>query len=488
MATTMFPSSAMGLPSTLKYDLPPSMSDSARSYSVNVAPDGITSVAGGAATTTAFVANSTGQFGNFTAQNVSFTIPSGMSDSVFLDPVSTTLSFSLNYQVTTASSAATGGSINLIGSGASWFDALVLYSNNTPIETINQYGLLQNFMLQNTVNQSERNGGISIAMGADSNSANGQEIAHGTIATYKYTFCIPLLSVIGVNSDKMFPVGSVNNLQLVMTTANLTPLVSYCTAITTQPVFTPFTLNEFQLNMKYVDVGDIAAAQLRQTLQDGKWYMKSTTYTNSAVNIPSGSSGAQQLLLQIRNSSVKSIIHQFGIAQSAACPNQYYDAINPALTSRQVQISGSYFPNRPLNDSQRPAEAYPYLIQSLGGGIAKSLGTVVTVDSYNAVIPSAPTNSDSRLVVPAVGLRAAWTGSDNTNTQISKFPNGAFYGYDLEKSAGILFSGINTRASPPFLNLFLGVASSSAITCQAWGMSDVVLVFDAVSKQVTAFI
>lgn len=488
MASTMFPASAMGLPSTLKYDLPPSMSDTARTYSVNVSPDGITTVTGPAATATAFVANSTGQFGNYSSQNVSFTIPSGMSDSVFLDPVSTTLSFSLTYTVSTATVGATGGSINLIGSGASWFDALVLYSNNTPIETINQYGLLQNYMLQNTVNQSERNGGISIAMGADSNSANGQEIAHGTLGSYKYTFCIPLLSILGVNSDKMFPVGSVNNLQLVMTTANLTPLVSYCTAITTQPVFTPFVLSEFQLNMKYIDVGDIAAAQLRQTLQDGKWYMKSTTYTNSSVGIPSGSSGAQQLLLQIRNSSVKSIIHQFGIAQSAACPNQYYDAINPALTSRQVQVGGNFFPNRPLNDSQRPAEAYPYLIQSLGGGIAKSLGTVATVDSYNAVIPSIPTSSDSRLVVPAAGLRAAWTGSDNTFTQISKYPNAAYYGYDLEKSAGILFSGINTRASPPFLNLFLGAASTSAMICQAWGMSDVVLVFDTVSKQVTAFI
>lgn len=489
MATTMFPQSAMGLPASLKYDLPPSMSDSARSYSVNVAPDGQSTVTGPTPAATSFVANSTGNFGNYTAQNISFTIPSGMSDAVFLDPVNTTLSFTLSYTVSVASVGATGGSINLIGSGASWFDALVLYSNNTPIETINQYGLLQNFMLQNTVNQSERLGGISIAMGADTNSYNGMEIAHtGAGTVYRYNFCIPLLSVIGVNSDKMFPVGSVNNLQLVMTTANIVPLVSYCTAITTQPTFTAFTLGEFQLNMKYIDVGDMAAQQLRQTLQDGKWYMKSTTYTNSSVAIPTASNGAVQLLLQIRNSSVRSVLHQFGIAQGAVCPNHYYDAINPALTSRQLQVGGQFFPNRPINDSARPAEGYTYLIQSLGGGIAKSLGTVATADSYNAVIPSIPTGSDSRLVVPAAGLRPAATGSDNASTQISKFPNSAYYGYDLEKVSSILFSGINTRASPPFLNLVLGVAATSNITCQAWGMSDVVLVFDAVSKQVTAFI
>jgi hypothetical protein len=38
-----FPTSSIGLPQSLKYDLPPSFSDSARAYSVNVAPDGITS-------------------------------------------------------------------------------------------------------------------------------------------------------------------------------------------------------------------------------------------------------------------------------------------------------------------------------------------------------------------------------------------------------------------------------------------------------------
>jgi hypothetical protein len=488
MSTTAFPSSAMGLPASLKYDLPPSMSDSARSYSVNVAPDGQNTVTGPSpVTATAFVANSTGAFGNYTSQNISFTIPSGMSDSVFLDPVSTTLSFTLTYTASVASST-TNGIMALIGSGASWFDALTLYSNNTPIETINQYGMLQNFLLQNTVNLAERYGGISVAMGADSNGANGIDL--GTTATsFRYNFCIPLLSVIGVNSDKLFPVGSVNNLQLIMTTANITPVASYCTAVATQPTFTTgFNLSEFQLNMKYVDVGDMAAQQLRQTLQDGKWYMKSQTYTNSSVNIPSGSIGSQQLLLQIRNTSVKSIIHQFGIVQGATAINGYYDAFNPALTSRQCQVGGQFFPNRPINDCARPAEGYPYLIQALGGGIAKSLGTVVGREMYNAVLPSVPTGSDSTLVVPASGVRAAPAGGDGGSVTLIKYPNSAYYGYDLEKSQGILFGGLNTRASPPFLNLFLAVAAGAATICQAWGISDVVLVFDSVSKQVQAFI
>jgi hypothetical protein len=483
-----FPTSAMGLPAALKYDLPPSMSDSARAYSVNVAPDGITSVAGpvGAISFATTVSQPA-----FTSQNVSFTIPSGMSDSVFMDTASTTLSFTLTYTVGTASSVSgTNNACNLIGSAASFFDALQLYSNNVPIETINQYGLLQNFLLQNTANLSERNGGISIAMGADTNSATGIELATASTGTFRYSFCIPLLSVIGYNTDKFFPIGSVNNLQLIMTTAALSPIVAYAPTVTTNVTLsTGPTLSEFRLNMKYIDVGDVAAAMLRQTLQDGKWFIKSSTYTNSAVNIPSGSQGAQQVLLQIRNSSVRSVFHQFGIAAGNVSPNGAYDAVNIGQNLRQLQIGGAFFPNYPINDSQRPAEGYPYLIQALGGSIPKSFGTVVTREMYNSVAgASVPSGSDNTLVLPATVSRAAPTGSDGGGVSVIKYPSGAYYGYDLEKSAGILFQGVNTRAQPPFLNLNLAGATSAAVTCQAWGLSDVVLVIDHESKQCTAFI
>lgn len=483
-----FPSSAMGLPSALKYDLPPSMSDTARSYSVNVSPDGITQVSG-AVGNISFTANTVNQ-AQFSSQVVSFTIPSGMSDAVFMDCMNTTVSFTLTYTVGTASSV-TGGVCKLLSSASSFIDGLTLYSNNQPLETVNQYGLLSNFLLQNTVNYAERYGGIGICMGTDSNSATGIDLAHATAGSYRYNFCVPLISLIGLNTEKYFPVGSVNNLQLQLTTANLIPIITYCTAVTTNVTLTVApTLSEFRLNMKYIDVGDQASAMLRQTLQDGKWYIKSSTYTNSAVTIPSGSSGAQQLLLQIRNSSVKSVYHQFGIPIGLVSPNGSYDAVNIGTTSRQFQVGGNYFPNLPINDVNRPAEGYSYLIQSLGGSIPKAYGTVVTREMYNSVggIASVPAGADNALVLPATTARGAPVGSDGGSLSVISFPSGAFYGYDLEKTGGVLFSGLNTRASPGFLNLFLGSATNAVVNCQAWGLSDVVMVIDTVSKSVQAFI
>jgi|688.fasta_scaffold12371_14 hypothetical protein len=490
-----FPSSSIGLPQSLNYTLPPSFSDSARSYSVNIAPDGITQVTGPALPNPTFTGGTGVSLGAFNSQVVSFTIPSGMSQSIFLDPHSTTLSFTLSYSVTTAAST-TGAVFCLQSSAASFFDTLVLYSNNTPIETINAYGVLQHFLLQNSVSYSERYGGISVCMGSDSNNSNGIDLAIAATGVYRYNFTIPLLSVIGANYDKLFPIGSINNLQLQMTTANQLPITSFCTAVSAQPVTTNLTLSEFSLNMKYIDIGDMASQILNQTLQDGKWFLKATTYTNSAVTIPSGSTGNQQLLLQIRNTSVKSILHTFSIPISAACPNGQYDSVCPQLTSRQCQIGGQFYPNKPINDMARPSEGYQYLIQSLtqGGGITKSFGTTINRYSY-CVSTAKVTGQDTTFSVPAAGSRSVIAGNDETVTSrlIAQNPNSFFCGYDLEKSAGILFQGVNTRSAPPFLNLFLslsdvGAAISTTVNVNAWGMSDVILQIDTIAKQVTAFI
>jgi hypothetical protein len=71
-------------------------------------------------------------------------------------------------------------------------------------------------------------------MGTDTNGTNGLNLPLGTVNTvFRFNFTIPLLSVIGANYDKLFPVGSINNLQLQMTTANQVPVTSFSAAAPT---------------------------------------------------------------------------------------------------------------------------------------------------------------------------------------------------------------------------------------------------------------
>lgn len=486
-AAAMFPQSAIGMPKEVQYVLPPSLDANSRSFTVHQQPNGITSVTGASVSSTVFVANSAGLVSQaFSPQQISFDIPSGQAPSVFLDTAATTLSFRLTWTVSTASSA-TNPVVSLIGGASSFFDQLTVYSNNTPVETINGYGPLANMAINSLVNYAERFGGIT-AMGCDVDSTTGADLAHANTGTFYYTFTIPLMSIIGQSTEKWLPIGLINNLQLFLQTAAQLPVSTYCTAVATQPVFAAPVLDQFILNLKYVDLGPMAGASLLNSLKDGKLYLKSQTYTNSNVAIPSGSSGATQSLLQVRNSSVKSLVFYNAIDKSAACPNGYFDAVNPASTKCQVIIGGSRYPNREMNPSNRPTEAMLYYMDAWGQrGDFKHYGGVVQRNYYGATIPSLPSGCDQSLVVPASGLRT-YANQSITTEVITKYPNEHFLGVDLEKSGGVLFSGVNTRASPPYVEQNLAVASTSAITLQAWAISDLVLEIDAMAKQMISYI
>lgn len=487
MNSSQFPQTQVGLPSTIKYELPPAVPESTRAYSVAVSPSGASIITGTALPTNVFVANnSMATAPTFTSQTLIFDIPAGQSSSVFMDVRETILNFRLAWSVTTASSV-TGGFLQLISSAASFIDSLTLYHNNTPIEIVASYPQLFNLLLNSSVNTSERYGNMSIGLGCDNNGMSGIDLPHAATGTYSMNFAIPLLSIIGLNGgDKLLPIGSIGNLQLQVQTSNVLPVASYCTAVTTQPVITAPSLSEFTLNMKYIDVGDQAAALLRNTLVDGKWYMKCSSYVNNNFTIASGSSGSLSIPFQIRAASVKSLFVQHSIAMVAACPNGTFDAINPALTSLQCSIGGLKFPNKPLNPSQRPAECFSSLISAFGGLSLKSFGGTMTRSNYGATIPSLPTNPDTMLVVPASGVRAI--SAVNTATEVVvNFLNGHYQGFDLERMTGSLFSGVNTRTTPPYLDVVLGVASTSTITSFAWGLIDVIIEVDVNERSIKAF-
>jgi len=107
-------------------------------------------------------------------------------------------------------------------------------------------------------------------------------------------------------------------------------------------------------------------------------------------------------------------------------------------------------------------------------------------------IAAAPTgaNVETFLVLPAATVRtfAATVATNIGALSVLDYPNSHFLGYDLERLGGVMFSGINTRSTPPFLNLNLTAALSVTVTCNAWGYSDVILAVDIGSKSVQAFI
>ena len=75
--------------------------------------------------------------------------------------------------------------------------------------------------------------------------------------------------------------------------------------------------------------------------------------------------------------------------------------------------------------------------------------------------------SDSSIVVPTTaGFRSVSQVEPvaGINT-IQQFPNMHFEGLNLERISGSLFSGINTRMSPPFIEMTIATATDLAATC-----------------------
>jgi hypothetical protein len=369
-----------------------------------------------------------------------------------------------------------------------------LYSNNIPIEQINGYNLLANQLLNSTVNTSEKYGGVAVALGCDTDSQTGVNLpTTSAVGVYYYNFSIPLISVIGLNNrDHLFPIGSISNLQLQMQTASLLPFSFNSTTAMTTAEQGWVQLDNFSLNMKYISIGSASASLLYSTLPDGKYFIKTQTWIQSSANLPANTQGQANILYQIRNSSVKSLITQNSTAMSQVCPNGLYDSLNLAVTQWNVTVGGLNFPQTPLNPSLRPAQAFLSYLSALGyGGDYKKYGGVMTRQNYGASMtgttPANVSQLDSMMVVPATGNRVN-SQIDGTTQVVQQFPNMHYLGIDMEKSGGLLFNGVSTRSSPPVANYYINVPLPVNFTSFCFALCDAVLIIDPMSQTIQAFV
>ena len=134
-----------------------------------------------------------------------------------------------------------------------------------------------------------------------------------------------------------------------------------------------------------------------------------------------------------------------------------------------------------MNPSLRPSECYTNYLCAWGGQGMKNIGGVMYRSSYGSTL-NAVTGSDSSIVVTTnAGVRAT-SQLETATQQAASFPNMHFEGINLERISGSLFSGINSRMAPPFLEMNIATAVDVAVTCYAFAMSDCILKIDPATK------
>jgi hypothetical protein len=334
-------------------------------------------------------------------------------------------------------------------------------------------------------------------MGTDYFQSSGINLPHAVAGTYRFNFSIPLMSVIGQNNigGRYLPVGMLNNLQLFIQTPSLLPVVAYATSgatVTTQPVITAPSLDSWFLNTKLVDLGASSVPLIMSSLKGGKLYIKSSTWLNSNIAVPNGSSGVSTYLLQLRASSVKSLFWYCAQGATTATPNGTYDAVNIGCNLREVvTIGGQNYPNREMNPSQQPSWVMWNLMNAWGyGDSMKGFGGIINSYQFNSTLPSVSAGSDASLVVPAAtGTRPVAQGSDYTPQALVNYLSCAFRGIDLEKAGrSSLYQGVNTRQTPPYVSQNYSVATTASATLISFALCDLILEIDPMSKSIVGYI
>jgi hypothetical protein len=91
--------------------------------------------------------------------------------------------------------------IKLVGSASSFFETMVLKTNTVSSETISDYNLLNNLLLNSTTNSDERFGSFLVSQLRDNDSYAGIDLsipAAGIPANY-LNFCVPITTLLGIN-------------------------------------------------------------------------------------------------------------------------------------------------------------------------------------------------------------------------------------------------------------------------------------------------
>jgi len=475
--------SQVGFPKELQNEIDYSLPASVNSYAVKVVPSNLASVV---STSQVLTASSTLNLQG-TNSNVIFDIPAGQGKSQFIDPRFSTINFRATYEILTGASSAVITSACLRSSAMAHFDRAYIQSQSgVLLDDVNLVGVVADQMNGLEVDVAQRDA-LAILYGFqyEAASANALNATQGhklngidattvsaAVADYR-SYCMPLMnSLIGKGASKMFQIGATNKLQLVLQTSAVLPLTIITGSATTAATMR-VTLDNFSLNLQYVDIGAEGVKMLNKT---GLQYYNGITYRASTSTLPS-SSGAVSLLTGIRGSSVRSIFTrccEAATTSTAGCVNYLYDSKLPQASSISYNVNGVIVPPNPVDLIHAPATAFGFTQESNGSFNTYEFKSGLTPDRYCVYVPGGTliADADENIVL---------AGNASSAYNQSQFS----FGYNMEKvsKAGIM-DGANLNSGNTFLNLVLANASTNTLTFIFIAKMDIIYILDTATGDI----
>lgn len=441
----------------------------------------------------------------FPQNEINFDLPCSQSPDTWLDTRLSTISFRAIVTVTNAGTQQiTSGTLR--SSAYAYFDNMRLTGQSgNLLEYFNEYGLVSDLLIQSQVDDREScfSYGLKSNFGqlnqAQVNSSSFTNTGHDipvlskgnvlvTGESLSFSYSVPLLSgVIGVLSDRFFPIGLTKKMLLTLTTASVLPFTIQLGTVGATGSTISVQLTDFALNLELIKVGTSAMSQIISTLPDNKMYIHGQTYKTTTTVLPANSSGSINLPVGLTGSSVRSLFarfHETGAPSALRSTHGKYDSKCPLLNQLGWNIGGQQIPSSLYNPLLRPAECWRSFLMSMGMFNSSQFRSGINAQSYHHLVSGGTATT-------------AGGGQQNSQDQYWKdtlssvlFQSTFFVGESLESVAGRsrLLSGMDLTFQK--LNLVLGLSAPNSNACNVYvtGLLDTITIIDVQSGEVVTIV
>ncbi len=330
----------------------------------------------------------------------------------------------------------------------SGFSRVETIFGSTTVDSINNYNQVNNVLTQTTMDWSQKYGnaynyGFDTTAPASTEEMDGRVLSASATTTLSLAGPIPCLLT---NVEKLLPLSLMPTIQQTFTIDSLANILLNTTTITS------FTISNIELCYDFIDLGSEVDAMVRG--MGDKIYIKSQSFSNSSISIPSGTSGSQSYTFNQRYASIKAAIVLF-----SGGVNGLFDSrdITSNTGSMNINIAGVNYPQTRYSMLNSKASLLMELKKVMGSIYDKQNNFSINIAEFNAI--------------------------ESTVTTLS-IPGKFYVGFSLQKlHSNAILTGISSNNSNITVNVDSTVATSAARQCCLILAYDALIEVDLINKQ-----
>jgi hypothetical protein len=214
-----------------------------------------------------------------------------------------------------------------------------------------------------------------------------------------------------------------------------------------------FILSNVELCFDFIELGSEVDAMVRG--MGPKLYIKSQSFSNASVVVPSGTNGSQSYIFNQRYASVKGAF----VLMSGGAVNKLFDAVDSTqgTGSISLNVSGVQYPQKPYSTLNNKAGIIIELRKVMGSIYDKNNSIAINAVEFNTL---------------------------DSSTSTVPIPGKFYIGFNLQKlHSNALLTGISTNNSNITVNVEQTTATGVQRQCNLILAYDALIEIDIASKQ-----